>query len=191
MNIDHVRKRLATHEPQMVALPGMSQAAVAIVLRERQPTAEFIAIHRAERHGDPWSGHMALPGGRHQAGDADLAQTVARETCEEVGVDLSTSADLLGSLDDVQAVGSGKLLPLVIRPYVFALRHDVTLRPNAEEVQAAIWVPMLELRDPARASTLRREVSGLPQALPAWTVQGYTIWGLTHRILSGMLALLD
>ncbi len=164
---------------------------MAIILRDRPTSPEFIAIHRADRHGDPWSGHMALPGGRHQAEDATLQDTVQRETCEEVGVDLRTDGDLLGHLDDIQAIGRGKVLPLVIRPYVFSLRRDVDLKPNAAEVQAAIWVPVGELRAPGRASTLRHQAFGQDHELPAWQIQGYTIWGLTHRILSNMLTLID
>ena len=38
--------------------------------------------------GDPWSGHMALPGGRREPGDPDLVATVIREVGEEVGISL-------------------------------------------------------------------------------------------------------
>src|SRR6478752_6570976 len=70
-------------------------AAVAAVLVP-SPDAVLL-IRRAERAGDPWSGHMALPGGRREPEDADLVETARRETFEEVGLQLARS-DLLGGL---------------------------------------------------------------------------------------------
>jgi ADP-ribose pyrophosphatase YjhB (NUDIX family) len=40
------------------------QAAVSLILREAQGSAQALIIKRAERPGDHWSGHLALPGGR-------------------------------------------------------------------------------------------------------------------------------
>ncbi|MGB5283894.1 MAG: NUDIX domain-containing protein, partial [Polyangiales bacterium] len=67
-------------------------AAVAMLLREGASGPEVFFIRRAEHPRDPWSGHMAFPGGRRDAGDATLLDTAMRETREEVGVDLSREA---------------------------------------------------------------------------------------------------
>src|ERR1700682_285931 len=40
------------------------RAAVAAVLRAGTTGPEILFIERAKREGDPWSGHMAFPGGR-------------------------------------------------------------------------------------------------------------------------------
>ena len=43
------------------------RAAVAIVLRNAgEGVIELLLIKRSEREDDPWSGHIALPGGRHE-----------------------------------------------------------------------------------------------------------------------------
>ena len=39
---------------------------------------ELLMIKRAEAEGDPWSGHIACPGGRMEPGDRDLAVTAVR-----------------------------------------------------------------------------------------------------------------
>ncbi|MCA9639821.1 MAG: NUDIX domain-containing protein, partial [Myxococcales bacterium] len=70
-------------------------AAVAAVLRPTDADTEVLLIRRAEHEGDPWSGHMAFPGGRHDPTDPDLLTTARRETLEEVGLDLSRRARLL------------------------------------------------------------------------------------------------
>ena len=44
------------------------------------PMPRVLLMKRTERAGDPWSGHISLPGGRHDRTDADLLATAIRET---------------------------------------------------------------------------------------------------------------
>ena len=115
MNVAFVRERLRDNQPAVLAGDEYARAAVVIVLHDGDEGAEFVVIHRAHRRGDPWSGHMALPGGRQDAADRDLLATAVREAREEVGVDLAHHGDLLGALDDLQAIGGGRRLDLIIR----------------------------------------------------------------------------
>ena len=190
MNVAVVRERLRNHRPALFEGTGYARAAVAIVLRDGDHGAEFVVIHRAHRHGDPWSGHMALPGGRQDPADRDLPATAVRETREEVGVDLAQHGELLGALDDLQAIGSGRPLDLIITPFVYALSAPVTLTPNHQEVQSALWVPVASLRHPDVRGAHRPAQFTTHTAYPAFVYQGYTIWGLTHRILTSLLDIL-
>ncbi|HEY9478577.1 MAG TPA: hypothetical protein VIP79_00745, partial [Gemmatimonadaceae bacterium] len=48
---------------------GMRRAAVALILRVGEANEpELLMIKRAVYEGDPWSGHIALPGGRREPG---------------------------------------------------------------------------------------------------------------------------
>ena len=190
MSIDAIRERLRTHRPAAAGTASDARAAVALVLRDTADGAEFIVIHRAHRRGDPWSGHMALPGGRQDPGDADLLATVVRETREEVGVDLARCATLVGPLDDLRAIGRGRPLDLIITPFVYATCEPVVLAPNQHEVQSAFWVPLASLHRHDVRATYRHNVGGQPLEHPAFVYQGHTIWGLTHRILTGFLDVL-
>ena len=40
---------------------------------------EVLLTRRVSRDGDPWSGHVALPGGVEAPGDVDLVDTARRE----------------------------------------------------------------------------------------------------------------
>ena len=107
-------------------------AAIALVLRPGEGHAatgdpELLMIKRAEHEGDPWSGHIACPGGRMEPGDRDLGVTAVRETLEETGVDVARDGRLLGHLDDLFP-RTPTLPPIVIRPYVALVRADVLFR---------------------------------------------------------------
>ena len=165
------------------------ETSVAAVLAPGPRGLEVLMIRRAVRANDPWSGHIGLPGGRREPGDADLLETAIRETREEIGVALPPEA-LLGSLDDLLP-SAPSLPPLMIRPFVFGVEP----RPEAgvsDEVACSYWVP-LESLHAARGETkvLIREML-VPVAcfhVPALP-EGLVVWGLTYRILNGLLPLL-
>ena len=90
-----LKARLAARVPLSAAPLEATETAVALVLAPGSMGLEALFIRRAERADDPWSGHIALPGGRREPGDADRLATAVRETREEVGVTLPASA-LLG-----------------------------------------------------------------------------------------------
>ena len=135
--------------------PSLLWAAVAIILTP-QPDS-ILLIRRADRSGDPWSGHMALPGGRREPGDSDLAGTAIRETAEEVGVQLRPE-DLIGSLPDV-VPRTPVLPPIAVRPFVFLLPERPAMRLNAEVAQAS-WVPVDYLLRPDTHHPVQLEVAG-------------------------------
>jgi len=72
------------------------------------PDVEVLLIQRTARPGDVWSGHLAFPGGRVEAGESDEA-AAAREADEEVGLDVASGPwARLGRLDDVALRGRGR-----------------------------------------------------------------------------------
>ena len=165
------------------------RAAVALVFRRAAGGAlELLFIKRAEYEGDPWSGHVAFPGGRHEPGDATLEETAIRETREELALDLARDGRLLGTLDDLYP-RSPALPPIVVRPYVFVTKPDPALAPS-HEVAAAFWVPLawLQAADATVESTI--EVRGAQWRVPSFVHEGHTIWGMTERILRQLLELL-
>src|SRR6185436_466634 len=95
-------------------------AAVALVLRASAQGPEALFIKRAEHPDDPWSGHVGLPGGRAESGDASLVHTAMRETEEEIGLSLALDRDLLGALDETRATARMKSVDMKIAPFVFA-----------------------------------------------------------------------
>jgi 8-oxo-dGTP pyrophosphatase MutT (NUDIX family) len=188
-SVDDVELLLARHEPRLIVDESESRrAAVAAVLRDGHHGVEMLLIHRAEHPEDPWSGHMAFPGGRVDPGDNGPLAAAMRETREEIDLDLQEEARLIGRLSDVRAVAKGRRLPLVIVPYVFRLTAAPLLEPN-HEVAAIVWVPMVFLEESSNRSVLRWRHRGVDIPLPCYRYQGHVIWGLTLQMLDELLTL--
>lgn len=186
ITLAHVAERLARRAPARREEAGSIQAAVALVLAPGDAgPLDLLLIKRAEHPGDPWSGQMALPGGRRDLEDPDLLATVARETREEVGVALS-SHELLGELDDLHP-RTPLLPPVVVRPFVFGLGHRPALEASGE-VAWYVWVSLEELA----SGRTRTEIAipGREQRFPAYQVGAYFVWGMTERIITPFIELL-
>jgi len=162
------------------------QASVALVLRARDPL-EVLLIKRATSERDPWSGHMALPGGRSDQSDADALETARRETLEETAVDLRGIGTSLGRLDDVQP-SSPRLPKLTISSFVFGVAADARASVASREVEQVFWASIDELRAPETRSSISIPLPGGPRAFPSFYLFGEHVWGLTYRILEQFLA---
>jgi len=191
VDIKHIRKKLATHVPEIVDSKNYERASVAVVLREGTHSAEVLLIERAIFEGDPWSGHMAFPGGRMEAADDSTRVTAARETFEEVGVEL-THAEYLGQIDEI--VGNPRVRPrLVVAAHAFHLEEHQELALDPVEVQQALWFPLAGFHEKARQ--VEHVVPEMPDIRFPGVVVGdpdrHIVWGLTFRFLERMLHAID
>ena len=75
-----------------------ADAAVGLMLLEEGKDLNTLLIQRSERHDDPWSGQIGLPGGRVKDSDPSIRLTLMREVIEEVGIDLAKTGEELGAL---------------------------------------------------------------------------------------------
>jgi len=166
-------------------LGSFAGAAVAVLIR---PNGDILFIQRAEHEDDPWSGHMALPGGRIDPEDSDSEAAARREVLEEVGVDVST-AFLLGSLDQV---ASPDLAPRVcVTPYVFSLAEDPEISMDSREVAAVHWFALSRFLAGEGRGEFPYTYRGQDYELPRVDLDGRRIWGMTLRIVDDLLARLQ
>ena len=183
---DRLRRVLGARSPRRVPIvPPLREAAVALVLvPDGDRDVALLFIKRAEHPLDPWSGQIALPGGRRELGDPDLLATAVRETAEETSVELA-AASLVGELDDLSPV-SPHLPPLVVRPFVFALPAVPTIHLSPE-VADYLWVPRRHLIDQLREESVT--VRDRTLLVPGYRTGPHFIWGMTERIVTPFLQL--
>jgi len=164
----------------------MRRAAIALVHRLGDTgEPELLLIKRAEYEGDPWSGHVACPGGRWEPGDPDLEHTAMRETREETGIDLERIGQTLGALSDISP-RTPVLPPIVIRPFAVAVPSAVEIVQSAE-VAAAFWVPFSALRRQAAWGMGLVQARGVDREVSIFSHGEHRVWGLTERVLRELI----
>jgi len=189
LTVDSIRASLGDFQSrELPDADGLTRAAVAAVLRPGEDGAELLFIRRAEDPRDPWSGHMAFPGGRVDPDDSDPLGAAMRETREEVGLELGTVGERIGRLSDVAAVGRGRPMSMIITPFVFAVGENPCLVPN-DEVAAVVWVPMAFLADRGNRSRYPYRRGDLRIELPCYRYEEHVIWGMTFGMVDELLSL--
>lgn len=155
---------------------GAKEAAVVAILYRREGALYMpFVVRRDDLSSHP--GQVGLPGGRLERGETAW-EAAAREAEEEIGVRAADLVPLGAGAPVYAAVTNYSVVPFVASLPVAEARF----RPDTRELDAVLEVPLVHLLD---RSAWREG----PQAWvgPTLPVDGATIWGLTARILAGIL----
>jgi 8-oxo-dGTP pyrophosphatase MutT (NUDIX family) len=183
MNVlDALIAALGEHRPITVEDDARSEAAVALLVTPDPD--RLLLIRRAEREGDPWSGHLALPGGRRHASDGDLLDTAIRETAEETGIVLRREW-CRAQLDDL-APRAPNLPAIIVRPFVFLVNRAIAPGVSSEVAHAA-WLRMADLMAEGVYRESDVEVRGGLRTVAGYHLPEGFLWGMTERILTPIL----
>jgi 8-oxo-dGTP pyrophosphatase MutT (NUDIX family) len=155
-------------------------AAVAVIIADSPDGPQALLILRPEGGTDPWSGQVALPGGRVKGGDENFEATAIREAQEEVGVKLAHSG-FLGYLGKYQP----RIRSIWVVAAVFVLDAIPAVTPN-REVASYKWVPFRLAMAPGSRTRHVLTRDGVPIVFPAFKFGDYVVWGLTEKILTAI-----
>jgi 8-oxo-dGTP diphosphatase len=150
-----------------------ADAAVALLLKLMDQDLKLFVVKRVENPSDPWSGQMALPGGKRDAKDKNLKQTIVRETLEETNINLLDHCRFLGVMKPLRSTQRPKMK---ILPFVVLVEHEPLIKLN-EELEWFVWISLEELTE--HKGTAKFSFG----KFPAYIVGNIVIWGLTYRIL--------
>jgi 8-oxo-dGTP pyrophosphatase MutT (NUDIX family) len=178
------RLQIFTSPPPTLPVDGQHAASVALIFwPDIQGNPELLMIQRAEREGDPWSGHMAFPGGHFESEDANLVQTAIRETAEEIGLELPTSS-FLGVLSELQPVS--RKHAVYVTPCLFQLSTtpEFFLSPEVAAVHA---FPLARFMAMEGRSSFPYSWNGVVYDMPCINLDGTRIWGLSLRMIDELL----
>lgn len=185
-DLDAIAARLAASPPESLQGDGRTRAAVAMIVRQGAGGLEVLLIQRAPHNLDPWSGHLAFPGGKVEQGE-NPRQAAERETLEEVGIDLA-QATYLGALGEI----SGMTLPVRVSCYLFLLGSSDCRPVLNEEVSDAFWVSLGDLMAAERQISATVHFDGGAHQVPAIQLprDGIPVlWGLTYRMVRNFIGL--
>jgi 8-oxo-dGTP pyrophosphatase MutT (NUDIX family) len=186
--VENLKKLLSSRNVNEIFREGdFVHASVMMILKESGQGYSLLFIKRPESDRDPFSGHMAFPGGRMDSADNSKLETAIRETYEEVGIDINSSGRILGSLDDVNP-NNPRARNYIVTPYLSVLNEEVTIKPDSNEVERTLWVPMHHLVDDRNLEVRIRERDGTEVKDHAYQYEQYLIWGMTGRILHQFLS---
>lgn len=190
--IDLIAARLQVHAARRI--PGrrwVRRCGVVLLLADcgldgNPDEPVVLLMKRAERAGDPWSGHVSFPGGRVAREDASTRAAALRELQEETGFDPAGRVEAIGRLSDVLTKEHARPLPMVVSPYVYRTPQALRLKPGIEAAELH-WVPLSWLSDPLRRQTLIWRVAGLRVPAPCIDLGGARLWGLSLMMTRELL----
>ena len=159
----------------------MVDAAVLVpVYRGANGELRLIVIRRSDNgvHG----GHLAFPGGKRDASDDSMLDTALREAWEEIGLPAS-DIEILAALPPVETRSSG----FRVFPFVGRIARPVAWRRNGHEVAEIMDLSLAELIDAEVLDEDAESAAAGPQRAPYYRVGEYQLWGLTFRILRGLV----
>jgi 8-oxo-dGTP pyrophosphatase MutT (NUDIX family) len=173
-------ERNASRDGPLTGAPR--HAAVCVLVAETLPTPHICFIRRAEWDGDPWSGHLAFPGGS-RLGDETARQTVRREVHEEVGISLGEDAELV-PLPRLRIRLAGRERLLLLDAFVCHLPGPLPPLQCGPEVASAFWTPVSELWDAQNLDHLVLGDQGEILVYPAIRLPQGVVFGITLRVLT-------
>ncbi|MBF0196878.1 MAG: NUDIX domain-containing protein [Planctomycetes bacterium] len=157
------------------------KAAVALI--QARDSSEILILKRAEHPNDPWSGHLALPGGRYEEEDQDLCATSIRETYEECGLTLKRE-ECISEMGIFFAGHYIRKNPIPVMVYAFEIPSSrVDLKLDPKEVAASYWVKESSLNDFSQHELHAFYPDQPSIKKPAIKIEGTFLWGFTYNVI--------
>ncbi|MEM1042559.1 MAG: CoA pyrophosphatase [Bacteroidota bacterium] len=151
------------------------------------PYEDTTALVLTQRNADlrAHSGQISFPGGSIEPGETP-AEAALREGWEEVGIDRS-AADVLGTMTDLYIPPSD----FTVTPVIASLDERPVFRPQEEEVDVIIEVPLPALLGPASRQSGLWTIRGREIEIPYFAFGEFEIWGATAMMLAELLAVVE
>ncbi|MFH1603858.1 MAG: CoA pyrophosphatase [Pseudomonadota bacterium] len=158
--------------------PLVESSVLIPVYRGADGEVRVVLIRRTS--GGSHSGHLAFPGGKHDAGDKSMLDTALREAWEEIGIPASR-IEILEHLPPAQTRNSG----FRVYPFIGRVIQPVEWKRNEREVAE---IMDLSVRGLIGTEVLEEDAAAAlaPGRTPYYPVGKYQLWGLTFRILQGL-----
>lgn len=174
--LQQIRQHIRPQPPQLPA-PGDVQAAVLLALTDNDFHPDLILTRRAASL-NTHAGEVALPGGKRDPGDPDLAHTALRESEEEIALP-AREVDMLGALPQAQSRWG-----LQVVPFVGIFPGQTELVPNPAEIETIFRVPLRYFLEHPQVEIRELAHQGVLYRVPGFQFEDQIIWGLTAHFIA-------
>lgn len=158
---------------------------MALFYPDKKNEAHFLLILRKTYEG-VHSNQVAFPGGKEEEIDQDILATALRETEEEVGVPVEKVA-VLKELTQVYIPPSN----FMVSPFIGLCSEELSITIQEDEVEKVVEVPVRDLLNDKNIFSKKIKTSyAVDVDVPAFKLNGYTVWGATAMMLSEVKDLL-
>ena len=152
MNGFEVLRRALDGDTAVAGDIAVLRASVCILVAGTDQAPGVCLIRLAKWASDPWSEHIALPGGS-RAGNETPAETVRREVREEVGIPIGDTEELT-ALPQLRIRLAGRERTLLLDSFVYHVTGPVPALRCGSEIHSAFWVPVADLWHPMNLDCL-------------------------------------
>ncbi|HDZ14590.1 hypothetical protein LCGC14_0827450 [marine sediment metagenome] len=159
---------------------------MALFYPDIQNETHLLLILRQPHPKDVHSNQIGFPGGKVEVTDSDIEATALRETWEEVGISPE-------NIEVIRAFSSIYIPPsnFEVYPFMGLCRNAQVFVPQVSEVADLIEVSLTDFLDDTNLFSETLTTSYAQNvSVPAFKLNGYTVWGATGMMLNEMRTLL-
>lgn len=178
-----MRRRLRS-EGEELKVNAKRAAVMALFFPKKEET--FLLLMLRKEYQGVHSKQIGFPGGKVEQIDNDLLDTAKRETYEEVGVP-PEAIEMIKPLTEVYIPPSNFL----VQPFLGLSSFTPNFLIDANEVESLLEVQLEEFLDDNHVFEQQITTSYADNIkVPAFKLNGYTVWGATAMMLSEVKDLL-
>jgi len=162
-------------------------AAVLLILYQKNDQWHIAYMRRTSRYKeDKHAGQISFPGGRLEENES-IIECALRETHEEFGISPS-QLEILGALKELYVFVSNFL----VFPFLAFANGPLTFKPEAEEVEEILEIPLSLLQNPANRKIKDIHIGDrVLSDVPYFDLNGQVLWGATAMITENFLHIVN
>ncbi|MCX8123030.1 MAG: CoA pyrophosphatase, partial [Spirochaetes bacterium] len=174
---NRISQKLHERPTRQIERKSLKDAAVLIPLFLKDNAPHILVTKRTTKVATH-KGEVSLPGGGIDENDRTPLDTALRETYEEVGIK-PEDVTVLGEFDHFISIYG-----FHVYTFVGTIPYPYTLTINHDEIESYTEVPLSLFVEEKYDSMEYYTYEGNQYAIYYYHYNGYTIWGLTARILT-------